>query len=168
MSCDNVRKIYRGHIDRIDRISQATHVDRSVQRWQASHPNLLITLHEDPLLRECSLASRPYVELHNIKCRNQYRSRAQMLCLVRVNFLLLFGLCLVELFVEVSRQKPSSKPFLLQFWQQRFRKCSLVDSDVLRKISIEEPVPSVERPRFMVQLQIRVLDIEFLVIRSYS
>ncbi|KAM3177413.1 hypothetical protein ACTXT7_004629 [Hymenolepis weldensis] len=34
--------VYRGYIDRIDGISQATDVARSVRRWQASHPNLLI------------------------------------------------------------------------------------------------------------------------------
>ncbi|KAM3176352.1 hypothetical protein ACTXT7_006664 [Hymenolepis weldensis] len=34
--------IYRGQIDRIDGISQVTHVARSVRRWQASLPNLLI------------------------------------------------------------------------------------------------------------------------------
>ncbi|KAM3176891.1 hypothetical protein ACTXT7_005587 [Hymenolepis weldensis] len=39
--CNNVGKIYRGHINRIDGMSQVTHVARSVRRWQASHPNLL-------------------------------------------------------------------------------------------------------------------------------
>ncbi|KAM3185098.1 hypothetical protein ACTXT7_007054 [Hymenolepis weldensis] len=36
--------VYRGHIDRIDGISQVTHVARSVRWWQTGHPNLLIVM----------------------------------------------------------------------------------------------------------------------------
>ncbi|KAM3173274.1 hypothetical protein ACTXT7_012828 [Hymenolepis weldensis] len=38
------QSVYRGHIARIDGISQITHIARSVRRLRARHPNLAINV----------------------------------------------------------------------------------------------------------------------------